>query len=215
MSSTQLMVPAWEKDMVYLVQFPRMGNVPSLSPFALKAETWLRMAKVPYKNVNNNLKRMSSKGQIPFVEVNGREIADSNHIMDELKKLFDLDIDKNLSDRDGADMMAYHSLIEDTLRWQDWYFRTKDARYILEADGQPQWNFVTGLFVKYWMMPRFMKEYQGRCVAQGVGRETPEEVTEGAKRNLKAVSNFIGEKHYILGDKPTSVRLFPVFKYLV
>lgn len=65
------------------------------------------------------------------------------------------------------------------------------------------------------MMPRFMKEYQGRCVAQGVGRETPEEVTEGAKRNLKAVSNFIGEKHYILGDKPTSVRLFPVFKYLV
>lgn len=60
---------------------------------------------------------MSSKGQIPFVEVNGREIADSNHIMDELKKLFDLDIDKNLSDRDWADMMAYHSLIEDTLRW--------------------------------------------------------------------------------------------------
>ena len=39
----------WEKDVVYLVQFPRAGSVPSVSPFALKLETWLRMADVKYK----------------------------------------------------------------------------------------------------------------------------------------------------------------------
>lgn len=39
----------FEPGMVYLFQFPRSSAVPSVSPFCLKLETWLRMADVPYK----------------------------------------------------------------------------------------------------------------------------------------------------------------------
>ena len=34
---------------IVLHQFPRTKNLPSFSPFALKLETWLRMANLQYK----------------------------------------------------------------------------------------------------------------------------------------------------------------------
>ena len=37
------------KDVVILHQFPRGYKVPSASPFALKLETYLRMADITYK----------------------------------------------------------------------------------------------------------------------------------------------------------------------
>lgn len=44
-----LMKPNFEKDVVYLVQFPRPTTVPNLSPFCLKLETWLRMMDIKYE----------------------------------------------------------------------------------------------------------------------------------------------------------------------
>ncbi len=41
----------WKKGTVYLYQFPRSPCIPSISPFCLKLETWLRMADVNYEVV--------------------------------------------------------------------------------------------------------------------------------------------------------------------
>jgi len=38
----------WQKDVVYLIQFPRARIVPTASPFSLKLETYLRMADIYY-----------------------------------------------------------------------------------------------------------------------------------------------------------------------
>lgn len=40
------------------------------------------------QNVSNEFKIMSEKGQIPFIELNGRHYADSVHIIDVLKHEF-------------------------------------------------------------------------------------------------------------------------------
>jgi len=41
----------YEKDLVYLHAFPRASakQVPNISPFAIKLETWLRVHKLKYK----------------------------------------------------------------------------------------------------------------------------------------------------------------------
>ena len=40
---TVLLKKDWEKDVVYLCQFPLCPSVRSISPFALKLETWLKI----------------------------------------------------------------------------------------------------------------------------------------------------------------------------
>lgn len=39
----------YEKDIVYLYQFSRTPLLPSLSPYCLKVETWLRLAGIKYE----------------------------------------------------------------------------------------------------------------------------------------------------------------------
>ena len=39
----------FEKDVVYLYQFSRTPALPSLSPYCLKVETWLRLAGLKYE----------------------------------------------------------------------------------------------------------------------------------------------------------------------
>lgn len=41
--------PNFEKDVVYLYQFSRTPTIPSVSPFCLKVETWLRLAGLKYE----------------------------------------------------------------------------------------------------------------------------------------------------------------------
>ncbi|CAK5014476.1 unnamed protein product [Meloidogyne enterolobii] len=110
-----LLVKDWKQDVIYLVQVPRTHLIPSPSPFALKLETWIRMNGLTYRNINNEMSKGSSKGQIPFIELNGRQFADSNQIMEHLKNYFKLSIDSKLNSMERAHLRAYTILIEESL----------------------------------------------------------------------------------------------------
>jgi Glutathione S-transferase N-terminal domain len=52
---------------IKLFQFPRMFDIPNLSPFCCKLETWLRIAGVPYEVVETPDPRKGPKGKLPFI----------------------------------------------------------------------------------------------------------------------------------------------------
>uniref|UniRef100_A0A915MFL8 Thioredoxin-like fold domain-containing protein n=1 Tax=Meloidogyne javanica TaxID=6303 RepID=A0A915MFL8_MELJA len=110
-----LLIKDWKQDVIYLVQVPRTHLIPSPSPFALKLETWIRMNGLTYRNVSNEGSKGSSKGQIPFIELNGRQFADSNQIIEHLKNYFKLSIDSKLNSMERAHLRAYTILIEESL----------------------------------------------------------------------------------------------------
>ena len=130
-----LVVKDWEKDVVYLIQIPRAGAIPSLSPYCFKLETWLRMAEIRYHNISNDFTYVSEKGQIPFIELNGRQIADSNHIITALTKIFNVELDKELTPKEWADSIAYHHLIEQGILWGNLYFRSINNNFMATSDG--------------------------------------------------------------------------------
>jgi hypothetical protein len=130
-----LVVRDWKQDVINLVQFERCGVIPSPSPFCLKLETWLRFTKLNYTNISNNFKIGSAKGQLPFIELNGRQIADSNMIIEELKKVFNLSIDRNLSSQERATERAYTVLIEESLFRTIMYNRSRNFQWLATDKG--------------------------------------------------------------------------------
>ncbi|XP_037088931.1 failed axon connections homolog [Pollicipes pollicipes] len=63
------------KDVVVLHQFERGTNCPNLSPFALKLETFLRMAGIKY--VVDTEEPQGSRNKCPWITFNGQELSDS------------------------------------------------------------------------------------------------------------------------------------------
>nr|CAD7569284.1 unnamed protein product [Timema californicum] len=54
----------FEKDIIYLYQFSRTPVLPSLSPFCLKVETWLRLAALKYERTHLIAPRACGEGGI-------------------------------------------------------------------------------------------------------------------------------------------------------
>lgn len=72
---------------------------------------------LPSQNVDHKMKYKSKKGQLPFVEVNGEEIADSAIIIKELGSRYNTDLDASLTAEQRNVAHATISMIENHFAW--------------------------------------------------------------------------------------------------
>uniref|UniRef100_A0A1I7TFP3 Failed axon connections n=1 Tax=Caenorhabditis tropicalis TaxID=1561998 RepID=A0A1I7TFP3_9PELO len=201
MPSTNLVKRDWEKDHVYLIQFPRAGMIPSPSPYAFKVETFLRIADIPYTNINNEFKKMSARGQIPFIELNGRQHADSTIIIDTLIEHFHKTELENLSASDKATARAYFALLEHHLCWVTLYSRGQDFKWLATDGGFGRLlSGIKAFAFKNFIVKSFTSKVRGRAAAQGMGTFSKEEILEQCKKDLDALSVQLGDKPYLFGS---------------
>ncbi|GMR52830.1 hypothetical protein PMAYCL1PPCAC_23025, partial [Pristionchus mayeri] len=206
MPAPALLKRDWQKDHVYLVQFPRMGCIPTASPFALKLETWLRLCKIPYTNVSNEFTKMSEKGQIPFIELNGRHYADSVHIIDVLKHEFKKDPEALLNPLEKAQLIAFRALIEDGIFWAIPYNRSRNTKWIAGDKGfSGHFHGVKKILFEKIMVPKCIKNMKAKCHAQGIGRHNQLEVEKMTKDQFDSLEDFIGTKSFFFGEIPTTL----------
>ena len=72
--------------MIRLHQFPPVFGR-NVSPFTLKLETWLRLARLPYEVVPTRNPGRGPKGKLPFIEDDdGTVLGDSNLIIEHLMR---------------------------------------------------------------------------------------------------------------------------------
>ncbi|KAH0622168.1 hypothetical protein JD844_024237 [Phrynosoma platyrhinos] len=89
------------KDAIILHQFSRPNNgIPSLSPFCLKMETYLRMADLPYQNYFDG--KLSPQGKMPWIEYNSKKVSGTEFIIDFLEEKLGVNLNKHLDPHERA-----------------------------------------------------------------------------------------------------------------
>ena len=188
--------------MITLYTFgPRFG-LTDPSPFVMKADTLLRMAKLPFKTDNKGFGK-APKGKLPYIKDGDSLVADSTFIRWYLEDTYGVDFDRGLSLEERAVGWAFEKLAEDHLYW-----------IILDERWNRDANFEKGPATFFAAIPAPVRPFVKRMVrkqlkkqvhAQGIGRHKEDErVALGAKA-IDAISDYLGAKPFFMGAEPTGV----------
>jgi glutathione S-transferase len=185
--------------MIDLYAFAPLWRVADVSPFVTKVDVYLRLAELPYKLVPFSMESFTAapKGKLPYI-VHGHEtIADSSFIVDYLKKKYSDLLDAKLGPSVRAGGHAIKRMLEENFYWVIVAERWRDTKTAVEQYpvmvGQPP-EFVKAV------VDSLLSELHG----QGIGRHSADEVESIGKADLIALSDFLGENPYLLGEEPTS-----------
>lgn len=188
--------------MIMVYQFPRLLGVPNMSPFCLKLEAWLRMVGLKYDIREVVDPRKGPKGKLPYIKDDEQVVADSSMIIDYLKKQYSINIDLHLSLSDRAVALAFERMLDEHLYWALLYNRWVDDNWVKTKEA----FFSTLPVVLKGIVPAVaQKNIKSELDGHGMGRHSREEVYERANQDLKALTDFLGDKPYLMGDKPSTV----------
>ena len=190
--------------MIKLYKFGQVGDVVDASPFCVKVEAYLRLAGIPYETAcGPQYLRKAPKGKLPFIEDNGKLIADSSFILDYLRETYGDKVDAQLSEQDKAIAHAFIKMLDENLYW-----------VLVHARWQLEHNLASLNKTFFDVLPfplnkiiafKARKDVLSKLQQQGMGRHTAEEITELGNRDLQALAVLLGDNEYFFGETPSSV----------
>jgi glutathione S-transferase len=180
----------------------RSWGAPNLSPFCAKLETYLRMTDVPYK-LGPFGRSNAPKGKVPFVMLDGKYMGDSQLIIDELERRRAASgkepLDAGMSVQDAATARLVRRMLEEALYFVGMYQRwVHDEGYCATAG-----EFAK--FVPRIALPFVRRMQRKKLYEQGTGRHTFDEVMAMGIADWDAIAGTLGDKPFLLGDKPRIV----------
>lgn len=189
--------------MIRLYQFPAAFGVANPSPFCIKVETWLRLAGLDYEVELCRDPRKSPLGKLPFVEDDGKTVADSTRIIEHLSRKHDVDLDAGLSAEQKAVALSFDRMLGEHTYWGLIF-----ARWI-EPGG---WAQIRPAF--FGPLPALLRPVVAGLVRrkqrqtlrlQGLGLLGREEIYRRVERDIGALSDYLGAKSFFMGERPVSV----------
>jgi glutathione S-transferase len=185
--------------MITLYGFGAGFGLPEISPFVTKSEVQLKMAGLAYRK-QRAMPPASPKGQLPYIEDDGRNIADSTFIRAHIEGKYGFDFDAGLSQKDRAQAWAFERMIEHHVYWAMVGARWVDSDNFAKGpahffDGAPEDR-----------REKLREDAQFRVaenyLLSGLGRHAPDDDVELALRSIFALSVQLADKPYLMGDKP-------------
>jgi glutathione S-transferase len=185
--------------MITLYGFGPGFGLPEISPFVTKTEVHLKMAGLAYRK-EKAMPPASPKGQLPYILDEGERIADSTFIRAHIEGKYGFDFDAPLSLQARAQAWALERMIEHHVhsaligsRWVDADNFAKGPSHLF--DGAPEH-----------LREKLREDAQFRVaenyLLSGLGRHAPDEDVDLAMRSLFALSVQLGDKLYLMGDRP-------------
>ncbi|XP_068223228.1 failed axon connections homolog isoform X1 [Palaemon carinicauda] len=184
---------------VVVLHCPSRGRfAPSMSPFVIKLESYLRLANISYKVDFDE--PLSPKGKTPWVTLNGEDLTDSQLAMEILAKKFGKDMSSHLTDEQKAIARAFAVMMDEHLIWgiRVWRYDTDKCAGFAECME----DVPIALKVA---MPLYRKKMMDALWYQGIGRHSVSEVIDIVRKDLVAISNHLGENSYLMGNEVSDV----------
>ncbi len=188
--------------MITLYGFGAGFGLPEISPFVTKTEIQLRMAGLAYRK-ERAMPPASPKGQLPFIDDEGEVVANSTFIRAHIERKYGFDFDAGLDQKSRAQAWAFERMIEHHIYWA-----LVGARWV-----EPE-NFAKGPAHFFDGAPedrreKLREDAQFRVaenyLLSGLGRHAPDDDVDLAIRSIFALSVQLGDRHYLMGEKPSGV----------
>jgi len=183
--------------------FPLVAPLASPSPFCLKLETWLRLAKVPYEARADFSPLRSPNGKAPYVTLeDGTVVGDSEAIIERLSARPEVSLDAGDTDALRSERTLVRRVLEDHL-----YFIVLHERWvepagfaILKPAYFASFPALARLFVP--LMAR--RSARKACHLQGVSRYDQSARCAQANADLAAIDHVLAGRDYFGGAAPNS-----------
>lgn len=189
--------------MLYLYQFEPKHGIPNVSPFCMKVETFLRMAKIPHAMKFVKDPRKAPKKKCPYIEDDGKIIADSSFILEFLTEKYNVTLDRDLNSQKLGIARMMTGALEERL-----YFAIVRSRWVDDKN----WEVVREMWFKD--LPPLIGGFIPNMVRKGViksldghgiGKHSADEIYRIGIRDLQGMVDLLGDQKYFLGNTPTSV----------
>ena len=178
--------------------YPAFG-LPDPSPFPMKVTAFMRLHGIDFDTKPGDV-RKAPLGKIPYLEHNGKDIPDSELILDYLEAEYDLPRDDLTPEQHAVGHMICRTFDERT------YWVIVYSRWIEEQ------NWPTIREVIFAPVPALMrksiankvrKEMKRTLYGQGLGRHSRAQIYDFARRDFEALAVILGDKDYLFGENPT------------
>lgn len=184
--------------MLKLNVFGPYFGLPDASPFCIKALMLMQLSGLPFETTRMSFGK-APKGKAPYLDDNGKIIADSHFILRHLETVHGVDFNGNYSAEKLAQGWAVARMLE-----EHFYFLSMNVRWL--EDG----NFWKGPYQFFAGAPAPLRPLIARIVRgkvrktqhlQGLGRHSASERTALAIGDVAAVETLLGSNHFFLGEK--------------
>ncbi len=191
--------------MIRLHQVESAWGLPNISPASMELETWLRIAGIPCTVAPPDM-TLAPKGKLPYIDDGGTRIGDATLIIEHLTGTTGKDPDEGLTESERGLSLAFRRTMKDSLYWVLIHSRWADNHNWAVYRRLVMRLFFAGLPVEQreQVVEVFRERILGQLVGQGMGLHKPEEISRIGINDMRAVSDYLGNKPFLLGDRPTT-----------
>ncbi|MGF6767796.1 glutathione S-transferase [Paraburkholderia sp. GAS199] len=186
--------------MITLYSYPQLFGLEDNNPYGLKVFAFLTMNGLSFEHRHVLDTSAAPRGQLPYLDDDGKIIGDSDAIIAHLKQRYQLTLDDALdADQQSTDLLLRRTL--DDLYWVMSYSRWRDDRFwpIFRDALLAQHPQLTADALEKARRYNFERYHY-----QGIGRYEPEAAYSRGLADLRAVSRLLGNGPFIFGAEATS-----------
>ena len=200
-----------------LYQYIAAWGTPCISPYVTKVVNYMKMTGIDCDIVQQDLGTLGEdapRGKLPYLVLDdGSKVCDSNEIIAYFKQTRGDPLDAHLSAVEKAQSVAWTRLCDEHLYWsgviqprwrEDAGWETYIPAIVGGAEVGPELREALDAFRVH-----IVEEFN----LQGMGGRTDEEVFDIYRVDIDALSDYLGDKPWFMGDAPTTVDA-TVYSYL-